>query len=73
MNSNMVNAWIYLNEDEPLGSTYDSPDSCYQRLINNDVYKAIDLLSMCFVETVPTSETTVPSGDGSSYTLQMSA
>lgn len=70
MRKNMVNAWIYLNEDEPSGTTYDSPNSCYQRLINDDIYKAVDLLLMCFVETLPTSETTIPVGDGSSHTLK---
>lgn len=25
----LVNAWIFLNEDEPDGTNYNSPDSCY--------------------------------------------
>lgn len=70
-NANLVNAWIYLNEDEPEGTTYNSPNSCYQTLIQNNVYQAMDILYMCFVETVPTSSTTIPAGDGSSYTIVM--
>lgn len=73
MSKEMVNAWIFLNEDEPSGTTYGSPTSCYQRLIDEDVYQSVDLLSMCFVETVPTSDSTVPAGDGSAYTIQMGA
>jgi hypothetical protein len=68
---NLVNAWIFLNEDEPSGTTYDSPNSCYQTLINNNVYQAMDILYMCFVTIVPTGSNTIPSGDGSSYTIQM--
>lgn len=71
-NSNApVNAWIFLNEDEPSGTNYNSPNSCYQTLIQNNVYQAIDILYMCFVTIVPTSSSTIPSGDGSSYTIQM--
>ncbi|MDH3974274.1 MAG: glycosyl hydrolase family 18 protein [Deltaproteobacteria bacterium] len=69
--NNLVNAWIFLNEDEPAGTNYNSSDSCYQTLIQNNIYQSIDILYMCFVETVPTSSTTIPSGDGSSYTIQM--
>lgn len=59
----MVNAWIFLNEDEPAGTNYDSPNSCYQTLIQNDVYRAVDLLLVCFAEIVP-------AGDGT-YTIQI--
>jgi hypothetical protein len=72
-NTPTVNAWIFLNEDEPPGTVYSDPTSCYQTLISNDVYQSIDLLYLCFVTTVPTSSTTVPSGDGSSYTIAMGA
>jgi len=46
--STRVNAWIFLNEDEPKGTTYDDPTSCYQTLITNNVYQAVDLLYFCF-------------------------
>lgn len=67
----MVNAWIFLNEDEPSGTNYNSPNSSYQRLIQEHVYDAVDLLYLCFFEIVPTGPDTVPSGDGSSYTLRV--
>jgi len=71
----LVNAWIFLNEDEPTvnGSPvgYNNPVSSYQRLINNNIYQSVDLLFLCFAVTVPTSETTIPTGNGSFYTLQM--
>jgi GH18 family chitinase len=68
-NSQLVNAWIFLNEDEPSGTNYNSPNSCYQTLIQNNVYQSMDILSICFLTTLPTSAQTVPQGDGSSYTL----
>jgi hypothetical protein len=68
-----VNAWVYLNEDEPSGSTYKTPGSSYQSLIDHGVYKNVDMVNMCFVEIVPTGPDTVPAGDGSSFTLQMGA
>ncbi|HEX8394446.1 MAG TPA: glycoside hydrolase family 18 protein [Longimicrobium sp.] len=64
-----VNAWIFLNEDEPSGTNYQSSNSCYQTLIKNHVYQSVDMLFLCFVTTMPTSPTTVPAGDGSSYTI----
>ena len=66
-----VNAWIYLNEDEPAGTWYKSQNSCFQTLIEYGVYKYTDMLSICWVGTVPTSSTTVPQGNGSSYTVQL--
>jgi hypothetical protein len=68
---NLVNAWILLNEDEPPNTNYKSANSCYQTLLQNNIYQSIDTLYMCFVETVPTSTATIPAGDGSSYTIQM--
>jgi hypothetical protein len=50
-----VNAWIFLNEDEPKGTGYSDPNSCYQTLINNDVYQSVDLLFIAFTEIVPTT------------------
>ncbi len=75
MNANtpLVNAWIFLNEDEPAGTNYNSPNSCYQTLIQNNVYRSVDVLHLCFVTTTPTGAGTIPAGDGSSYTIQMGA
>jgi hypothetical protein len=58
-----VNAWIFLNEDEPKGTNYSDPDSCFQTLITNNVYQSVDLLFIAFTEIVPT---TVP---GTSYVV----
>ena len=65
----MCNAWIFLNEDEPAGTNYNSPTSAYQRLLEKGVYKANDIINLCFVDIVPTSANTIPQGDGSSFTL----
>ena len=73
MTTKMVNAWIFLNEDEPHGTTYNSPTSCYQTLIKNNVYQSVDLLYLCFATTIPTSAKSIPAGDGSSYTIEMGA
>ncbi len=35
----LVNAWILLDEDAPGGTNYKSPNSCYQRLIQNNIYQ----------------------------------
>ena len=67
--SPMCNAWIYLNEDEPSDTNYNSHTSAYQRMISEDIYQANDIINLCFVDIVPTSSQTVPSGDGSCYTL----
>lgn len=73
----LVNAWIFLNEDEPVVNGqpvgYDDPQSCYQRLITQNVYQSVDILFICFATTVPTSSSTVPTGNGDFYTLQMGA
>lgn len=69
--SKSVNAWIFLGEDEPAATNYKSPDSCYQSLITYGVYSATDMVNICFADTVATSATTVPPGDGSSHTLQL--
>lgn len=73
MNTPMVNAWIFLNEDEPKGTTYNSPTSSYQALIKNNVYQSVDLLCLCFATTLPTSSISIPTGDGSSYTIEIGA
>jgi hypothetical protein len=59
-----ANAWIFLDEDEPGGTNYNSQGSCYQRLISQEVYNAVDILFICFVTTVPTD-------DGSWYTIKI--
>jgi hypothetical protein len=64
-----VNAWLFLNEDEPANSGYSSGDSCFQRLIGKRVYDAVDTLFIAFVNVVPTSPTTIPVGDSSTFTL----
>ena len=71
VSNNLVNSWIFLNEDEPSGTNYNSPDSSYQTLIQSNVYQSVDILFICFAETLPTSPTTIPAGNGTSYTLQM--
>ena len=50
-NPHAINAWMML-QDEPSGSCYSDPDSCYQALIKNDVYQSIDVLFVAFVKTV---------------------
>lgn len=47
-----INAWTYLDEDDPSGTGYTSPNSSYQSLINNRVYAACDMLCVCFFTTV---------------------
>lgn len=69
--SKSVNAWIYLGEDDPKGTNYYSPNSEYQSLINYGVYNSVDMLFICFYEIVPTSDTTIPQGNGTDYTLQI--
>lgn len=65
----MCNAWIFLNEDEPAGTNYESPTSAFQRIISEGLYQASDIINLCFVDIVPTSSKTVPTGDGSRFTL----
>lgn len=51
--SKSVNAWIYLDEDEPKGTGYTSLNSSYQSLVNNNVYKCTDMLLVCFFAVIP--------------------
>lgn len=69
--SRSVNAWIFLGEDEPSGSNYKTPGSSYQSLITYGVYNYTDMVNICFANTVPTGPSTVPSGDGSTHTIQL--
>src|SRR6185295_1801119 len=70
----LVNAWILLSEDDPTDQTpYSDPSSAYQSLIKNNVYQCVDILFLCFFNTVPTGPNTIPKGDGSSYTVQVLA
>lgn len=48
--ANGLNAWIFLNEDEPPGSNYNSENSCFQSLIRYKTYKSIDFLGIAFFE-----------------------
>lgn len=66
-----VNAWIFLLEDDPAGSSYKTPGSSYQNLIDYGVYGSTDMVSICWVNTVATSSTTIPAGDGSTFTVQL--
>ncbi|SCY17058.1 glycosyl hydrolase family 18 protein [Nitrosospira sp. Nsp13] len=65
----MNSAWIFLNEDQPSGTNYNDPSSQFQRMIKKDIYQCSDMISLCFVDIVPTSANTIPAGDGSSYTM----
>jgi hypothetical protein len=47
-----VNAWIFLEEDDPAGSNYNTPGSSYQNAVVNGVYAYVDILSICWVNTV---------------------
>lgn len=71
----LVNAWILLSEDDPEVNGrpvgYDDPRSAYQRLITSDVYRAVDILFLCFAAPVPTNSVTIPAGSGDFYTLEI--
>lgn len=51
--SKSVNAWIYLDEDDPSNTGYTSLNSSYQSLVNNKVYQNTDMLWVCFFSVVP--------------------
>jgi hypothetical protein len=50
-----INAWIFLNEDEPSGTNYNDPNSCYQSLIKYKVYNSLTFLGIAFFEVTPTT------------------
>lgn len=61
-----VNAWIFLNEDEPTKTNYNSSDSCYQTLIRYKVYNSAAFLGIAFFEVVPAAKgCTIKIGDSS--------
>jgi hypothetical protein len=63
---NGINAWIFLNEDEPPKTNYNSPDSCYQSLIKYNVYDHANFLGIAFFEvTQSTQGYTIEIGDAS--------
>jgi len=63
-----INAWIFLNEDEPLKTNYNSSDSCYQSLIKYKIYDSISFLGIAFFEvTSATKGSTIKIGDASSH------
>ena len=63
--ANGANAWIFLNEDEPSGTNYNSPNSCFQSLIQYKVYNSISFLGIAFFEVVPAaSGFTIQIGNG---------
>jgi hypothetical protein len=60
-----LNAWLYLNEDEPSGTNYTSTNSCYQTLITYGVYNAVNMLGICFFTTTgPANNLTLAIGSG---------
>lgn len=63
---NGINAWLFLNEDEPPNTNYNSADSCFQALIDYKVYNSVTSLGIAFFEAVPAkSGYTIQIGDGS--------
>jgi hypothetical protein len=50
-----MNAWLFLNEDEPPNTNYNSPNSCFQALINYKVYNTVTFLGIAFFEVIPTA------------------
>ncbi|HDR9500481.1 glycosyl hydrolase family 18 protein [Burkholderia cepacia] len=63
---NGINAWIFLNEDEPPQTNYNSPESCYQSLIDCKVYDSANFLGIAFFEVVPAAQgSTIQIGNAS--------
>ena len=59
-----TNAWLFLNEDEPKHTNYNSPDSCYQTLIKYKIYDEVDFLGIAFFSVVDaTKGCTIQMGD----------
>jgi hypothetical protein len=47
-----LNAWLFLNEDEPPQTNYNSPDSCFQTLIRYRTYDSAEFIGIAFFEVV---------------------
>ena len=63
-----INAWIFLNEDEPPNTNYNSPNSCFQSLINYKVYNGVTFLGIAFFEVISTSNGSTIQIGSSSHT-----
>ncbi len=48
-----INAWIYLDEDEPPNTNYNSDNSCFQTLISNKTYNSANFLGIAFFAVTP--------------------
>ncbi len=67
-----VNAWLFVGEDDPAGTTYFSPNSSYQSAVRNGIYRYATMLNICFFNTVPTAADTYPSNaTAQGYTIQI--
>jgi hypothetical protein len=51
-----LNAWLFLNEDEPPNTNYNSPDSCFQTLIRYRTYESAEFVGIAFFEVVAASK-----------------
>ncbi len=61
-----INAWLFLNEDEPPKTDYNSSNSCYQSLIKYKVYDSVTFLGIAFFEVTPAAKGyTIQIGDSS--------
>ena len=59
-----VGAWIEVDDDGDYDDhqfNYYSPSGPFQALITNKVYECVDILSICFIDTVRVGKDTVPS------------
>jgi hypothetical protein len=50
-----INAWIFLNEDEPPNTNYNSSNSCFQSLIQYQTYNSVTFLGIAFFEVIAVS------------------
>lgn len=62
-NPQMVNAWLFIDGQNPPGVGYSDAGSAYQALLQNNVYLSVDVLFLAFF-------TTVAVGDGT-YTIEI--
>ncbi len=54
--SNSVNAWMYLQEDDPSGTIYSDGTSSFQSAVRSGVYKSVDWLGVGFFHTAPAKQ-----------------